>query len=231
METGTQGHQGLDIAQYIDHTLLKADATRGSIDTVCDEAVAYHFFAVCVNSCWVSHCAQKLRGTKVKVTAVVGFPLGAMETESKAFEARQAARNGADEIDMVLHIGALKGNEAASAKEDIQAVVEATGAHVITKVIIETALLTDEQKVLACQIAREAGADFVKTSTGFASGGATAEDVELMRKVVGNSMGIKASGGIKDHATAIQMIQAGATRLGTSSGVAIIKGYAGEESY
>ncbi|MGM0431779.1 MAG: deoxyribose-phosphate aldolase [Spirochaetota bacterium] len=221
----------MDIAAYIDHTLLKADATKGLIDTLCDEAVAYHFYAVCVNTCWVSHCAQKLQGSGVQVAAVVGFPLGAMETESKAFEARQAAKKGANEIDMVVHIGALKGNEIDAFKEDIQAVVAATGAHVVTKVIIETALLTEEEKILACQIAKEAGADFVKTSTGFSSGGASVEDVKLMRNIVGDSMGVKASGGIKDYATAVRMIQAGATRLGTSSGIAIIEGYTSKEAY
>lgn len=219
------------IASYIDHTLLKADATREEIDSLCDEAVTYKFFSVCVNTSWASHCAKKLRGTGVKVAVVVGFPLGAMKSRSKGFEARQAVEDGADEIDMVINVGALKSGDLKLVEEDIRTVVRATRPNIVTKVIIETALLTDEEKVIACQLAKKAGADFVKTSTGFSKGGATVEDVALMRRTVGEKMGVKASGGIKNFADAVKMIQAGATRLGTSSGVAIVKGSEGGSDY
>lgn len=220
-----------DLAKYIDHTLLKPEATLQQIDKLCDEAVKYHFASVCVNTSWTAHCARKLRGTGVKVAVVVGFPLGAMSGRSKGFEARHAIEEGADEIDMVINIGALKSGKLDLVEEDIRQVVRVCGRNVILKVIIETALLTDEEKVKACLAAKEAGADFVKTSTGFSTGGATVADVVLMRKTVGPKMGLKAAGGIRSYEDAVEMIKAGATRLGTSSGVAIVTGSKGGSSY
>lgn len=225
------GKRYRDIASYIDHTQLKANATREDIDKLCDEAMEYGFCSVCVNTTWTAHCAKRLRGSGVKVASVVGFPLGAMATESKSYEARTAGKDGADEIDMVMNIGALKSGDLKLVKEDIRRVVESTRPETVTKVIIETALLTDEEKVSACELAKEAGADFVKTSTGFSTGGATAEDVALMRRTVGEKMGVKASGGIRTLEDAIKMIDAGATRLGASSGVSIVKGLEGGSDY
>ena len=211
------------LAQYIDHTLLAADASREQIATLCREAQEHGFYSVCVNSGQVPYAAQLLAGQKVKVCAVVGFPLGAGLTASKAFEAAQAIAAGAGEIDMVLNIGALKEGLLEVVRDDIDAVKQACGI-VPLKVILETCLLDDEQKIRACEICRELNVAFVKTSTGFSRSGATVEDVALMRRVVGADIGVKASGGVRDYATAVAMIEAGATRLGTSSGIAIVTG-------
>jgi deoxyribose-phosphate aldolase len=213
------------LARYIDHTLLKPEASRDQILKLCREAVEHHFASVCVNPCWVRLCAEALRGSEVKVCTVIGFPLGATLSTVKAFEAEECIRQGAGEVDMVINIGALKTGDRQYVEDDIRAVVErahALGA--LVKVIIETVLLTQEEKVLACRLSQAAGADFVKTSTGFAGGGATVEDVALMRQVVGDAMGVKAAGGIRTYADALRMIQAGANRLGTSAGVQIIQG-------
>ena len=209
---------------YIDHTLLKPEATRSMIEKLCEEAIQYWFHAVCVNPCWVSFCARKLRGTKVKVCTVVGFPLGANDSRTKAFETRNAIENGADEIDMVINIGALKSRDLKTVEEDLWAVKLACGPSTVTKAIIETCLLSDEEKVLVSELIKKVGFDFVKTSTGFSSGGATAHDVALIRRIVGPKMGIKASGGIRTFEDARLMILSGATRLGTSSSVKIVSG-------
>lgn len=211
------------LAQYIDHTLLAADATREQIATLCGEAKQHGFYSVCVNSGQVPYAASLLKGEQVLVCAVVGFPLGAGLSDTKAFEARQAIAAGAGEIDMVLNIGALKEGLLDVVRDDIAAVKAACGA-VPLKVIFETCLLDDAQKTQACEISRELDVAFVKTSTGFSRSGATLEDVALMRKVVGAGVGVKASGGVRDYATAVAMIEAGATRLGTSSGIAIVSG-------
>jgi deoxyribose-phosphate aldolase len=217
--------QNLDIAKMIDHTLLKPDATQQEIAQLCFEARKYGFASVCVNPTWVSLCAQLLQGSPVKVCTVIGFPLGATSSEAKAFETETAIRQGATEIDMVINIGALKARDLETVARDIRGVVNVAHAHgIIVKVIIETALLTDEEKTIASLIAKEAGADFVKTSTGFAGGGATVHDVELMRKAVGPQMGVKASGGVRTYEDAASMIKAGATRIGASAGVKIIQG-------
>lgn len=213
------------LARYIDHTLLKPDAAREQILKLCREAVEHRFASVCVNPCWVPLCAEALQGSGVKVCTVIGFPLGATLSTVKAFEAEECIRQGAGEVDMVINIGALKSGDQRYVEDDIRAVVErahALGA--LVKVIIETVLLTQEEKVLACRLSQAAGADFVKTSTGFAGGGATVEDVALMRQVVGEAMGVKAAGGIRTYEDALRMIQAGANRLGTSAGVQIILG-------
>jgi len=220
-----------DLPRYIDHTLLKPEATLEQVNTLCDEAAKHHFWSVCVNSSWVEHCARKLGGTGVKVCAVVGFPLGAMESRAKGFEARTAISNGASEIDMVINIGALKAKDFKAVREDMLAVRRACRTGILLKVIIETCLLSDEEKVLVCQIAKDIGADFVKTSTGFNKSGATVADVALMRRTVGPKMGVKASGGVRSFEEATQMIAAGATRLGTSSGVLIISGQKSTASY
>jgi deoxyribose-phosphate aldolase len=211
------------LAQYIDHTLLAADASREQIATLCREAQEHGFYSVCVNSGQVPYAASLLRGQAVKVCAVVGFPLGAGLSDTKAFEATQAIAAGAGEIDMVLNIGWLKDGLFDQVQEDIAAVKQACGA-VPLKVIFETCLLDEAQKIRACEICRELNVAFVKTSTGFSKSGATLEDVALMRKVVGAQIGVKASGGVRDYATAVAMIEAGATRLGTSSGIAIVSG-------
>ena len=213
----------VEMAKYIDHTLLKPEALRSSFDRLCTEAVQYGFKAVCVNSGWVAYVADKVRGTGVAVCSVVGFPLGAMHSAAKAFEAEKAVADGAGELDMVLNVGALKSGDLNTVEADIRAVRQAAESPIVLKVIIETCLLTEAEKIRACEICKHAGADFVKTSTGFSSGGATVEDVTLMRKVVGNEMGVKASGGIKDWSAAIAMIKAGANRLGTSAGVVIVE--------
>ena len=211
------------MAKYIDHTVLKPDAALEAIDRLCSEAKQHGFAAVCVNSCHVARCARALKGTEVLVCSVVGFPLGAMQTEAKAFEAQKAVSDGAAEIDMVLNIGLFKSGEVEAARADIAAVKTSCGqAHL--KVIIETCLLSDEEKMMACRIAKEAGADFVKTSTGFAGGGATVEDIALMRRTVGPELGVKASGGVGSWADAVAMIEAGATRIGASAGIAILAG-------
>lgn len=209
--------------RYIDHTLLKPEATKAQIEKLCAEAKEYQFMSVCVNPTWVSYSAELLKGTEVKVCTVIGFPLGANSHAVKGFETAQAIQDGATEVDMVINVGALKSGDLDLVRKDMQAVVQAAGG-VLTKVIIETALLTDEEKVTACRIAKEVGADFVKTSTGFSTGGATVADVALMRKTVGPEMGVKASGGIRDHKTAQAMIEAGANRLGVSASIAIVTG-------
>jgi len=219
-----------NIAAYIDHTLLKPDATKEQIDVIVKEAATHKFASVCVNPYWVSHCAQQLKDTGVKVCTVIGFPLGASTTAVKALETKDAIEKGAGEIDMVINIGALKSGDLATVEEDIRAVVQAA-AGVLTKVIIETSLLTEEEKVTACELAVKAGADFVKTSTGFSGGGATVEDIRLMRKTVGPEIGVKASGGVRDREATLAMIEAGATRIGASAGVQIIKGQAGSSDY
>jgi deoxyribose-phosphate aldolase len=215
----------LDLAKTIDHTLLKPDATQDQIAQLCFEARKYGFASVCINPTWVELCAQLLKGSSVKVCTVIGFPLGATAPEVKAFETQTAIRQGASEIDMVINIGALKARDLELVAKDIRGVV--TTAHVagaIVKVIIEAVLLTDEEKTIACLLSKEAGADFVKTSTGFASGGATVHDVELMRKAVGPEMGVKAAGGVRTYEDAESMLKAGATRIGASAGVKIIQG-------
>lgn len=215
------------MAKAIDHTLLKPDATHAALAVLCDEALEHGFKAVCVNSVHVACMAGRLQGSPVAVCSVVGFPLGAMHTQAKVREAEIAAGEGAVELDMVLNIGALKSGDASAAEADIAAVRQAAGPETILKVIVETCLLTEEEKIRACEVAKSAGADFVKTSTGFAGGGATTADVALMRRTVGPGMGVKASGGVKDWATAVAMLAAGATRIGTSSGVAILAGAPG----
>jgi deoxyribose-phosphate aldolase len=218
----------LKLAALIDHTLLKPEATEEEVVKLCAEAREYHFCSVCVNTSWVSRCRDLLRGSGVKVCCVVGFPLGAMDSRSKAYETREAIANGADEIDMVVNIGALKSKDYAAVEKDIRSVVQAARTKV-TKVILETGLLTDEEKVIACQLAKKANATFVKTSTGFVKGSiATAEDIALMRRTVGPRMGVKASGGVRSLADAQKMIAAGATRIGASSGVAIVTGGEGK---
>ena len=212
----------MSIAKYIDHTLLKADATEEEIEKLCREADENHFASVCVNSCWVKKASELLRSSSAKVCTVVGFPLGAMETASKAFEAKKAVENGADEIDMVINVGYLRSGMTDAVLEDIKEVRKATIGKIL-KVIIETCLLTDDEKKIACQLSVEAGADFVKTSTGFSTGGATVHDVALMRAAVGPDMGVKASGGIRDYETAKAMIEAGATRIGASAGIRIVR--------
>ncbi|MBI3039414.1 deoxyribose-phosphate aldolase [bacterium] len=214
-----------DLARYIDHTLLKPDATTADITKLCDEARQFTFASVCVNPGNVSLAAKLLKGTPVKVCTVVGFPLGATSTFTKVMETRDAIANGATEIDMVINVGGLKSKDFEMVKNDISRVVEAAGNNTV-KVILETALLTEEEKIKGCELSKLAGADFVKTSTGFSSGGATAADIALMRRVVGPSMGVKASGGIRDTKTAQEMIAAGATRVGASASVQIVKGEA-----
>jgi deoxyribose-phosphate aldolase len=219
-----------EVARYIDHTLLKPDAARAEVEKLCQEARAYSFASVCVNPTWVKECAFALYGSPVKVCTVVGFPLGATLPDVKAYEARRAIFNGATEIDMVINIGALKSGDDALVRRDIAAVVEAAHeACAIVKVIIEAALLTDEEKVCACRLAKEAGADFVKTSTGFSKGGATVADIALMRQTVGGALGVKAAGGVKDLNAAREMIAAGATRIGASAGVAIVQESKGQQ--
>ena len=213
----------MKLNKYIDHTLLKPDASQEQIATLIEEAKKYDFASVCVNPTWVNFAAQALKATDVKVCTVIGFPLGANTPELKAFETSDAIQNGANEIDMVINIGALKSRNFDLVEKDIRAVVEAAKGTLV-KVIIETCLLTDDEKVRACQIAQKAGADFVKTSTGFSTGGATVEDVALMRKTVGPDMGVKASGGARSYKDALAFIKAGATRIGASSGVAIMEG-------
>jgi|SRR3989344_1977195 len=212
----------MNIAKYIDHTALKPHVASDQITGLCEEAKQYGFASVCVNPHWVDFCVQNLHNTDVKVCTVVGFPFGTNLSEVKAAEAGHAIDDGAREIDMVMNIGELKSNYLGLVENDIVVVRIATPG-VILKVIIETCLLTREEKILACKIAKNAGADFVKTSTGFSTGGATVEDVKLMRKVVGKKMGVKASGGIRDFATAKAMLKAGANRLGCSASVAIVK--------
>ncbi|RJP74480.1 MAG: deoxyribose-phosphate aldolase [Candidatus Zixiibacteriota bacterium] len=209
------------IARMIDHTLLKPEGTEAEIRRLCDEAAKHGFASVCVNPCWVPLCRRLLQGSRVKVCTVIGFPLGANRGEAKACEAALAVKDGAGELDMVANLGRIKSGQMDLVEQDIREVVRAARG-VPVKVIIETALLTDEEKVRACLAARAAGAAFVKTSTGFSKGGATADDVALMRRVVGPAMGVKASGGVKDLDTAVKMIESGATRIGASASVAIV---------
>ena len=211
-----------DMAKAIDHTLLKADATQAQVETLCQEAAEHGFASVCVNPTWVPLCYKLLRSSGVMVCTVVGFPLGATSTEAKAFEARQAVECGAAEIDMVINVGRLKSGDDDAVAHDIYHVVR-TSAPAHVKVIIETCYLTDEEKIKACVLSQEAGAHFVKTSTGFGPSGAKMEDVALMRRVVGEHLGVKASGGIREYETAAQMIEAGASRIGASASVAIVE--------
>lgn len=216
----------MELNKYFDHTILKADATEADVEKLCKEAKANNFYSVCVNSCYVPLAAILLAGTEVKIAAVVGFPLGAVSTNVKAYEAAWAATSGANEIDMVIHIGALKEGRYDYVREDISEVVTSSKEHgAIVKVILETCLLTDEEIVKACQLSMEAGAAFVKTSTGFSSGGATAHHVTLMRKTVGDKMQVKASGGIRDLNKTMEMIEAGADRIGASASVQILQEY------
>lgn len=219
-----------NLASYIDHTLLKADSRRAEFDKLCQEAKTHHFFSLCVNSYWVPTCAQLLTGSDVKVCTVVGFPLGASHSTTKAFEADWAIKNGAREIDMVINIGALKDKDHTFVESDIKTVVKACQGHTL-KVIIETCLLTDDEKVSACKIIEAAGAQFVKTSTGFSTAGAQLSDIILFKKNLSKHMQIKASGGIKNKAQALEFIQAGANRLGTSSGVSLVQGMESKSSY
>jgi len=220
------------ITSMIDHTLLKADATKQEIVKLVEEAKEYKFASVCINPTWVKLAAEMLADTpEVKVCTVIGFPLGASTPETKAFETRNAIENGASEVDMVINIGALKDGQDDLVERDIRAVVEAAKGKALTKVIIETCLLSKEEKVRACEISVKAGADFVKTSTGFSTGSATVEDIQLMRQTVGPEIGVKASGGVRSLEDAVAMVEAGATRIGASSGVAISKGETSSSSY
>lgn len=218
-------------ASMIDHTLLKAEATKEPIEKLCAEAKEFGFASVCVNPTWVKYCSELLQNSNVLVCTVIGFPLGANTTAVKVFEAKDAIANGAQEVDMVINIGALKDQNFELVQSDIAAVVEAAKGSAIVKVIIETCLLTEEEKVKACELSVAAGADFVKTSTGFSTGGATAEDIALMRKTVGPELGVKASGGVRSLEDMQKMVEAGATRIGASSGVAIVKGLIADSNY
>ncbi len=223
--------ENINIAGMIDHTILKPEATEAEIMELCKEAVKYNFASVCVNPSMVAKAATILEGTPVKVCTVIGFPLGATTTEVKAFETEDTIKKGATEVDMVINIGKLKERDLAYVKNDIQAVVNAAKGKALTKVIIEACLLTDEEKVIACQLSKEAGADFVKTSTGFSKGGATANDIKLMRETVGPDMGVKASGGVRSREDALTMIENGATRIGASASIAICEGKESNSTY
>ncbi|HFI0270050.1 TPA: deoxyribose-phosphate aldolase [Streptococcus suis] len=220
----------MKLNKYIDHTILKPETTQEQVEKILSEAKEYDFASVCVNPTWVSLAAESLKDSDVKVCTVIGFPLGANTSAVKAFETKDAIANGADEIDMVINVGALKSGNDALVLDDIKAVVDASGDKLV-KVIIETCLLTDDEKVRACQLSKEAGADYVKTSTGFSTGGATVADVALMRKTVGADMGVKASGGARSYEDAIAFIEAGASRIGASSGVAIMNGAQADGDY
>lgn len=218
--------------KYFDHTILKADASVNQVEKLCKEALEYDFYSVCVNSCNVALCNELLKGSDVKIAAVVGFPLGACTTATKVFETEECCKDGASEIDMVINVGALKDGSIDFVRDDIKAVVDAAKKYnAIVKVIIETCLLTDEEKVLACQLSEEAKAAFVKTSTGFSTGGATKEDIALMRKTVGDRLEVKASGGIRDYETVMTMIEAGADRIGASASVAVMEAKEYEGDY
>jgi deoxyribose-phosphate aldolase len=208
----------------MDHTILKADTPKSEVLRIIEEAKKYHFYSVCVNPVWVSLAAEELKGEPVSVCTVIGFPLGASTTATKVFETEDAIKNGADEVDMVISVGQLKSGDYEAVQNDIAGVVTAAKDRALVKVILETCLLTDEEIVKACELAKAAGADFVKTSTGFSTGGADVNDVRLMRETVGPEMGVKASGGIHNEAQALVMVEAGASRLGTSASVAIISG-------
>ncbi len=219
------------IASYIDHTLLKPEATKSQVEVLCQEAAKYEFASVCVNPTWVAFAAEHLKDSPVKVCTVIGFPLGASTADTKAFETKDAIAKGATEIDMVLNVGALKSGLTEDVKADIEAVVQAAKGKAIVKVILETCLLTKDEIVLASQLSKEAGADFVKTSTGFSTGGATAEDVKLMKETVGADLEVKASGGIRSLEDFNKMVEAGATRIGASSGVLIMEGQKSDSDY
>ena len=218
----------MELNRMIDHTILKPEATEAAVQKIIDEAKEYNFFSVCINPCWVAFASEQLADTDVAVCTVIGFPLGANTPEVKAYEAADAIKNGANEVDMVINIGALKSQQYDHVRQDIQGIVDAAKGKALVKVIIETALLTDEEKVKACELAKEAGADFVKTSTGFSTGGAKVADIRLMRETVGPDMGVKASGGVHNAEEALAMIEAGATLIGASTGVAIVSGATGE---
>lgn len=220
-----------NINKLIDHTVLKPETTKAQIEKLCQEAKEHNFASVCVNPTWVSHCASLLKGSEVLVCTVIGFPLGANTKETKAFETKNAIENGAGEVDMVINIGALKDKDYDTVEQDIAAVVNAAKGKALVKVIIETSLLTNEEKEMASKLSVKAGADFVKTSTGFSTGGATVEDVALMRKTVGPDIGVKASGGVRDIASVNEMVKAGATRIGTSNGITIVQGNVATEGY
>ena len=220
----------MTINKYIDHTLLKPESTQTQIDKLIAEAAEHQFASVCVNPTWVAYAADALKETDVKVCTVIGFPLGANTSNVKAFETKDAVANGADEIDMVINIGQLKSGQYDAVEADIRAVVDASGDKLV-KVIIETCLLTDDEKVKACQLAVAAGADYVKTSTGFSTAGANVADVKLMRETVGPNIGVKAAGGARSFADAEAFIKAGATRIGTSAGLAIVNGETADSSY
>ncbi|GAA0085567.1 deoxyribose-phosphate aldolase [Clostridium sp. CTA-7] len=220
-----------DLARMIDHTILKADATEMEVEKLCNEALEYNFASVCINPAMVEKAATMLKGSDVKVCTVIGFPLGATTTEVKAFETEDVIKKGATEVDMVINIGKLKEGNLEYVKKDIEAVVNSAKGKALTKVIIETCLLTDEEKVTACKLSKEAGADFVKTSTGFSTGGATASDIKLMRETVGLELGVKASGGVRSNADAIAMIENGATRIGASASISICEGTESNSTY
>ena len=220
----------MNVNKYIDHTVLKPETTKSQILKLCEEAKQYDFASVCVNPTWVSTCAEQLKGTDVKVCTVIGFPLGATLKEVKAFETKCAIEAGATEIDMVINVGAAKDQNWELVYEDIKAVVDAANG-VLVKVIIETCLLTDEEKVKACEMSVKAGANFVKTSTGFSTGGATAADVALMRQTVGENVGVKASGGVRTAEDMKTMVEAGANRIGTSGGVSLVQGKENTTAY
>lgn len=220
-----------DIAKIIDHTILKPEASVEAVEKICKEALAHKFASVCINPCHVALCSKLLKDSSVKVCTVIGFPLGATTKEVKVFETKNAIDNGAEEVDMVINIGALKDKNYDYVKEDIKSVVEAAKGKALTKVIIETCLLTDDEKIIACKLSKEAGADFVKTSTGFSKGGATKEDVKLMRDTVGVNMGVKASGGVRSTEDALNVIEAGASRIGASASISICEGTKSNSTY
>lgn len=212
------------LASMIDHTVLKPEATRGEVEKLCREAVEYGFASVCINPYYVKMAAGLVSGSSVKVCTVIGFPLGANTTEVKTFEAVKAVEEGATEVDMVINVGALKDKDYEVVYNDIKSIVDSVKGKAIVKVILETCLLTDEEKIKACELCKEAGADFVKTSTGFSKGGATTQDIELMRKAVGPDMGVKASGGVRTYEDAAAMVEAGASRIGASASIKIVQG-------
>ncbi|MFQ3542725.1 deoxyribose-phosphate aldolase [Halobacillus rhizosphaerae] len=220
-----------NLAKMIDHTQLKPDTPKEKITQICEEARDNHFASVCVNPYWVEYCYSLLENSDVKVCTVIGFPLGATTTETKAFETRQAIEKGATEVDMVINVGELKSGNTENVQKDIEAVVREAAGKALVKVIIETSLLSENEKEVASALAKAAGADFVKTSTGFSGGGATVEDISLMRKTVGPDMGVKASGGVRDYTGAKAMIDAGATRIGASAGISIVNGEQGTSDY
>jgi len=223
--------ENMNLAKYIDHTVLKPATTKEEVIKVCSEAKEYGFFSVCINPYYVKLVKEQLDGSDVKVCSVIGFPLGASVSTIKAAEATQAIADGANEIDMVINVGALKNKEYDYVLADVKAVAQACSGKALLKVIIETCLLTDEEKVKACELSVEAGTDFVKTSTGFSTGGATAADIALMRKTVGPDIGVKASGAVRDNATAMLMIESGATRIGASASIAIVTGGVSTSDY